>query len=888
MKSSKRLFCTVLSVGIIASSIIPGFALENKASIQGTFIADSKSVPEKSLKKAVETPEKIVEHYYLEESKVKNKEKKQFKKNGQFKNSQGRTVVKTIQTYNGIPIYGTEQNYHVNKNGDIEFINGNNVEDIGSKLASSTIPTQSSIESILAVIEKDLGINPVYIDVPQSQLVLFPAKDQFVYAYKVNIKYNQPRPNNCIYYIDANNFSVLRIDKLIAALDEPVVGTGIGQSGQLIQGLKMVRNNGTYYLNNTVDNILTKNAAGFELFSEPDSCFDSGTEVNRQEDAVDAHNNVTKVTEYFEGAPFYRDSMDDQGSPINVLVDTTSNSLNAYGTTNQLTFLTGRGLAGKSVTYALDAVAHEFTHGMLTSEGLCYADNQENYSLHEGLADIFGTICEYKLPNEGSFDWTIAEDTGTILRDASNPKIDDYNDYIAALTIVNADYRDDITLLSPYEGSGVITKAAYLIAEGGTHNNITVDALGYDKLATIFYHAINDGYILPNMTFKQFASAAIQSAKFIYGVSSTESASVRKSFYAVGLGLNIADQQGTGAILEWTGATGAVTYGIYRRRSGSTSEPEKFTETQQRSIIVTVPLESSYDFFVAIVDSNGNRISEFTNSITIDRCTSNPITDFRITARGGLLIGLAWTGVPGGTYGIYRKATEAEASEAVKIAETQNSAINVGTLIGTYDFFAVTLDSSGYRNSTLGPAITVLTLNSSPANFSVLSTNDLQVNLGWTGESGKRYGIYRKATELTSNPVKIAETQNSQITVDTLNGSFDFYVAEIDSSGYRISSFSDAQTVESFLNPLTLSIKDSDSEKVTVEWNAASTKRVKLYRRITGSSDQLEVVNTILGWDGGFPIYFAEESYDYYVALVDFYGCRISYLSNPITVASQV
>lgn len=328
----------------------------------------------------------------------------QFKVTEQFVNSMNRTVVKTVQTYNGVPVQNSDRNYFINSDGVIEFIVGEYVYDIADKLASAVKPADVSLESLLSVIEGDLGFKPVYTEAPKSQLLLYPVDGKYDYIYKVNIKFSQPTYKNFAYYIYASNQSILRKSNQILSLEEPAVGSGIGQSGAVRQPLKMVKDNNVYYLKNTVENLTTSHGL-YGIYSENDNCFDTDTGSNYQQDAVDAHYYMTNIINFFKGSPFYRNGNDDNGSEYSIeIIKDSSNVLNAYGEVNKVKICAGKGSAGKSVAAAVDALAHEFTHGMLTSEGLGDFDDghfefnpvlTERLSLHEGISDVFGIICEY-------------------------------------------------------------------------------------------------------------------------------------------------------------------------------------------------------------------------------------------------------------------------------------------------------------------------------------------------------------------------------------------------------------------------------------------------------------------------------------------------------------
>lgn len=223
------------------------------------------------------------------------------------------------------------------------------------------------------------------------------------------------------------------------------------------------------------------------------------------------------------------------------------------------------------------------------------------------------------LPSEGTPDWTIAEDTGTILRDCANPVIDSYTEYKRRIL----ECEDDRTIKypKPHEGGGVITKAASLMALGGTFNNTTVEAIGMDKIANIFYHAINDGYIVYDMKYIQFASALLQSAETLYGVNSTEANTVRKALGAVGLDLSIKYASGTTLQITWLPFGDASSqYGLFRKETGSSAEPQLVVTTPNTTLTFNAVLGSYY--YIAKVDENGDRVSDFSNPIT--RFSSHP------------------------------------------------------------------------------------------------------------------------------------------------------------------------------------------------------------------------------------------------------------------------
>src|SRR6478735_1712347 len=85
-----------------------------------------------------------------------------------------------------------------------------------------------------------------------------------------------------------------------------------------------------------------------------------------------------------------------------------------------------------------------------------------------------------------------------------------------------------------HTNSGIINKAAYLLANGGTHYGVTVTGIGGDKLGKIYYRA-NTLYFTQSTTFSQARAGLVQAAADLYGSGSQEVISVGKSFDAVGV-----------------------------------------------------------------------------------------------------------------------------------------------------------------------------------------------------------------------------------------------------------------------------------------------------------------------------------------------------------------
>lgn len=806
MKQSRsKVFSALLSVGIIVSSIgVPTYAGAKKDFIPKVSAIDSYENPSFVIgelsEKSGESPEKIVQKNYGKKLKGSGDLKqKSFKQTKKFKNSMGRTVISTTQTFNGVRVYGTDQNFHINDDGVIECVAGCKVEDIENKVVSKSFSVKYSQEDVLNAVEKDLGFKPNYETTPQPEIILYPVGGKYQYVYEVEVKASSPYYTSCTYYIDAGNLSIIKVNSNICSAEQPVDGSGIGQLN-ISKPLKMVRDDsGTYLLKNTYENFGTyyadqslRGVAYLNLFTGTDNSFDSG--INYEKNAVDAHSNVTKAAKFFNSAPFYRNGNDDLGSYTYVGVITTGGapSPDAYGDVNHLSFNTALGSAGVSTSCCLDIVVHEYVHGILNSEGMQYVEREER-AIHEGVSDVFGVLGEYFITNEGSTDdWYMGEDLGQFLRDCANPTINDYSDYNAYLS--NTDY-------DPHLAGGVITKAASLMAMGGTHNGVTVSSIGYNKLARIFYNVINDGYLTSNMSFKQFANYAIQSAYLLYGINSQAYQSTRDAFVAVGLFgapptyLRLVYVSNMTVQLLWN-ATPGSRVGVYRKGAGTKDEPEWLTSTTSTTGIGVTTLSGSCDFYVAYVDASDNRISAFSNALNINKPTKSAPTSFAMTYRSGLSVQFSWTGTTGDTFAVYRKISGTN-DEFVKVGETTDKQMSVNTLFGKCDFKVAVVSPDGIRLSPFSNVVSVETYLNAPANFTPIDVTTSTVTFSWDEEStANRYAVYRTAYATTEEPVKVAETRDTSLEVYTTTGRYNYQVAIVDLEGNRISSLSNIVTVQ--------------------------------------------------------------------------------------------
>lgn len=454
----------------------------------------------------------------------------------------GAKIIRLQQTYNTVPVWGSTQVAHVDNKGVLTVFSGTVIPDLDKKLQQ---PNQKiSADEAMSIVEKELNFKLNYDVKPKSEFVVY-AKDGTVsYAYHVHLGFLSPQPGNYDYFIEAETGKILDHIEILYAANTPknIIGTKVMGTGKDSFGntkkLNLLKFNSTYYL---VDKTRGQGIYTYDAQnkgSDDDTSFLPGillsnktnrfTSKNTQA-AVDAHIYAGIVYDYYKKVQG-RDSYDGNGSKIISSVHFGQQYENAFWDPDlkQMIYGDGNGLT-RSLTAAIDVVGHELTHAVTeSSSNLIYRD--ESGALNEAISDVFGTLIEYY--SDSNPDYLLGEDLyfkpGKAMRSMSDPtQFHDPDHY-------SKRYKGMNQSLLVHKNSGIINKTAYLIAEGGTHYEVTVNGIGRDKMGKVFYRA-NTQYLTESATFSQARQALVQSAADLYGTESVEVTSVNKAFDAVGI-----------------------------------------------------------------------------------------------------------------------------------------------------------------------------------------------------------------------------------------------------------------------------------------------------------------------------------------------------------------
>ncbi|MDA3882059.1 MAG: M4 family metallopeptidase [Bacteroidales bacterium] len=447
----------------------------------------------------------------------------------------GITHIKAQQYYKGIKVYGAESFVHIGSRNDI--FNGYIYEIVDT----INITPYISKNEALNIVNVDLATKTVQKDLSEKQkeILKYNAPDITLIIYEESLVYEIIiRPNflqEWKYFIDAHNGSIIK--EFNNTHSDGASTSTAYDLNNVLRTINTYLENGTYFLKNTSENmydtisqegiILTLNANNTSTVNLDYTTISSVDNTWSNQTAVSAHYNATATYEYFENT-FGRNSINGQGgniiSFINVANEDGSSMENAFWN-GQAAFYGNGGSAFYSLAGALDVIAHELGHGVVSNTA-----NLEYYgesgAINETFADIFGAMVDRD-------DWLIGEDVtktsfspSGALRNMSDPhntgtSITDYYWQPKHISEMYIGLQDNGGV---HINSGIGNYAYYLYAT----------AISKDKAEQVFYRALTN-YLTRKSQFIDLRIAVIQSAEDLYGDSSNEVIEAGYAFDSVGI-----------------------------------------------------------------------------------------------------------------------------------------------------------------------------------------------------------------------------------------------------------------------------------------------------------------------------------------------------------------
>ncbi len=254
-----------------------------------------------------------------------------------------------------------------------------------------------------------------------------------------------------------------------------------------------------------------------------------------EDDPVDGTNgnaSINAIFDYFD-ASFGWTGMDGSGGSFDAYVH-----WNAPGTDNaQYRKHCGNMFYGDGFATD-DIVGHEFTHGVVRHTIDSPYRNQEG-ALNEHLADFFGsqidlnwTIGESRRDGGADYDGDGTIDTAGAIRDMSHPPAFLDPDHMDSFIVTTFDNG------GVHSNSGILNKAAFLMASGGTHRDIPVDGIGREKVGRLIFTVLS-ARLSGSSRFVHYGAELVRQAQSFAGVSvftTHDTCQVINAVAAVGLG----------------------------------------------------------------------------------------------------------------------------------------------------------------------------------------------------------------------------------------------------------------------------------------------------------------------------------------------------------------
>lgn len=565
MKNKKEIAIVALTTGLALTSIVPyeiGYA-EETDQMQVDIQEDSFRTGELT-KPSQKTPENVVKDALKEKTEHalspkqvsgdKGVDYEVVQKRGSY---DGTTLVRMQQIYEGKEVYGHQLTAHVDKKGVIKSVLGDSAQNLAKEDLKN--PINLSNEEAKQYIYTKYGNDIKFISEPEVKEVIFVDENrgQPTNAYQVTFAAATPNYVSGTYLVDAHSGDMLKNmvqesdlkvnEERVEAIQESkksnfksLTGTGKDDLGITRTFGISEQSNGKYALADytrgqgieTYD--VNYRDITFEEKYYPGILTTSTSTTFNDSKAVSAHFLATNVYDFYKDK-YKRNSFDNKGKKVVSVVhawhsgetNDPKNWGNAFSANiNNVSML----IYGDPMVRSFDIAGHEFTHAVTSSESNLEFFG-ESGAINEALSDIMGTAIE-KYINNGEFNWTIGEQSGSVLRNMKNP---------SSVKFFNGvPYPDDYSKYSDLNGednegvhfnSSIINKVAYLIAQGGTHNGVTVNGIGEDKMFDIFYYANTDEL---NMTsnFSELRLACLKVATNKYGANSIEVETVQKAFDA--------------------------------------------------------------------------------------------------------------------------------------------------------------------------------------------------------------------------------------------------------------------------------------------------------------------------------------------------------------------
>lgn len=235
---------------------------------------------------------------------------------------------------------------------------------------------------------------------------------------------------------------------------------------------------------------------------------------------------------------YQRNSIDDEGLPLDATVHFGQGYDNAFWNGQQMVFGDGDDEIFNRFTIALDVIGHELAHGVTADEAqLAYLFQPG--ALNESLSDVFGSLVrQYALGQTAAeADWLVgaglftAAVNGVALRSMRAPGTA-YDDPVLGKDPQPAHMMDFVRTYDDNGGvhinSGIPNRAFYLAATA-------LGGYAWERAGRVWYETLRDPQLRSNVGFARFAKLTAACAGRLYGPGSVEEEAVADAWRQVGV-----------------------------------------------------------------------------------------------------------------------------------------------------------------------------------------------------------------------------------------------------------------------------------------------------------------------------------------------------------------
>jgi Zn-dependent metalloprotease len=650
------------------------------------------------------------------------------------------------QTFQGIPVFGGEVITHQDAEGSF----APSTSALRAGIQVNTTPNLTAAEA-LATAHRALAPKGEYTAAPTAELVVYPVlttrvalpkgrnleaidatlertevlRTHLAYHVRTELENGTGETKHMEYLVDAHSGAILK--SWDALRTGAVVGTGKSQwygtvnlnTNSTASGYEMrdmTRGTGGTFGNNITTNLNNGTSGNGSIFTDADNAWGDGLQyngtagmsANAQTAAVDAHRGLQATWDMYKNV-FGRNGIDGLGTATYSRMHYSTQYDNAFWSDSCFCMTYGDGATGGSVGEAdLDTAGHEMTHGV-TSKTANLTYSGESGGLNESTSDIFGTCVEFYILGANGTGSVIPDAAGTGTITANYTMFENsWGHPGTALRYMYKPSKDGGSKDAWYSGigsidvhysSGPMNRAWYFMAKGSSSTSTSdfyssylpggMTGVGNDHAARIWYRALTT-YLTASSNYAAARTAAINSAKDLYGAGSAEEQAVWNAFAAINVGA------------KWTGTGGDTTAPTVSATESGTSGTISFSATASDNVGVT-----KVEFYVDGVLKATDTTSPY--STTLDSTTlangSHTLTAKAYDAAGNVgtssSVAFSVSNTTGGT--------QAEV-ESNNTTGTANAVATSGTTVTGFissstdtDYFKVTLGTGRTLAATLTP-----------------------------------------------------------------------------------------------------------------------------------------------------------------------------------------